>query len=361
LLPDEKAEVFGLDHPFLDEIARDVVDVCLHPNAGDFVICGWHRGAPYYTFPIENGSHAGPGPEETRAFAVLPEDTVLPVQDRDYLRPYDLRRAAQHHLGYAEIESPSHDIRAVVRAKSVRIMTYNVHSCVGMDGKAAPERIARVIARYKPDIVALQELDVERQRTGGIDQAQRIARLLQMKFHFHPAIHLEEERYGDAILTHLPMRLVRAGALPGLRKMPSLEPRGALWASIEVDGTEIQVLNTHLGLMARERRAQMDELLGNSWLGHPDCHGAVVFCGDLNALPSSAVCRRLGRLLTDVQVEVNAHRPKATFFTRFPSLRIDHIYVDRETEVLHVEVPNSALTRLASDHLPLIANICIAS
>jgi endonuclease/exonuclease/phosphatase family metal-dependent hydrolase len=83
-----------------------------------------------------------------------------------------------------------------------------------------------------------------------------------MEFHFHPTLHLEEERYGDAILTHLPQRLVKAGALPGLAGKPHLEPRGALWVTIELHGKEIQIINTHLGLFPRERMAKREAVLG---------------------------------------------------------------------------------------------------
>jgi endonuclease/exonuclease/phosphatase family metal-dependent hydrolase len=107
----------------------------------------------------------------------------------------------------------------------LRILTYNVHRCLGIDGKLLPARIAEVIASCEPDIVALQELDVGRVRTGGVDQAHAIAHELGMTFHFQPALRVMEERYGDAILTARPSRLVRAGALPGLAGVPYLEPR----------------------------------------------------------------------------------------------------------------------------------------
>ena len=98
----------------------------------------------------------------------------------------------------------------------VRLATYNVHRCVGTDRRLDVERVAGVIAACNADIVALQELDVGRRRTGHVDQAHRLAELLRMKSHFHPAMYVEEERYGDAILTALPERLVRTGGLPGL-------------------------------------------------------------------------------------------------------------------------------------------------
>jgi endonuclease/exonuclease/phosphatase family metal-dependent hydrolase len=299
-------------------------------------------------------------PQETNAFALLPADAPLPERKNDFLRPRDLRRAALHLLGHEEqvpIARPQRRVGASVN--SLRIMTYNVHSCIGMDGKLAPDRIARVIARANPDVVALQELDVGRARTEGIDQAHRIARYLEMDFHFHPAIHIEEERYGDAILTHLPMRLVKADALPGPPELPRLERRGALWVAIDLGDQEVQIMNTHLGLLARERMLQVNALLGAEWLEHQQCRGRVILCGDFNALPSSAASRRLRSRLNDVQIEAESHRPRSTFIGRFPTARIDHVFVDSELEVGDVTVPESELARVASDHLPLVVDVRI--
>ena len=133
-------------------------------------------------------------------------------------------------------------------------MSYNVHGCAGMDGCISTERIARVIARYNPDIIALQELDVGRLRSGKIDQAEMIARKLEMKYHFHPAFRWKDEQYGNAILSRYPMALIKSGSLPILAdKRRQHEPRGVLWVSVEFEGKKIQVFNTHLSLWPRER------------------------------------------------------------------------------------------------------------
>jgi len=127
--------------------------------------------------------------------------------------------------------------------------------------------------------------------------------------------------------------------------------------AIKLDGIEYQVLNTHLGLLPRERRVQAEALLGSDWLGHPECRGPVVLCGDFNALPSSPVCRQLRTRLPDAQLELESHKPRRTFFGRFPTARIDHIFVDPAIEVLDIEVPDTELARVASDHLPLITEL----
>jgi endonuclease/exonuclease/phosphatase family metal-dependent hydrolase len=358
-LPEQAGEVFGSQHPFLPELGVDVVALCHHPNAGQFVLSGWRTEGRPLTFPTEHGAHAGPGTEETRAFALLPADAPIPRGQRRYLRPGALREAALHHLGRQPLPATARPTRKLARRNTVRVMTYNVHSCVGMDGVLSTERIARVIAQCRPDIVALQELDVGRSRTNAVDQAQAIADELKMEFHFHPALRLEEELYGDAVLSRWPLRLVRAGGLPGLSGRGDLEPRGALWVAVDMEGQEIQFLNTHFGLLSQERLAQAEALLGELWLGHPDCRDPVVLCGDFNAIPASRAYRRLRQRLRDAQLALNGHRPKRTFFSRYPVNRIDHIFVGQQIEVLDIDVPRTDLIRMASDHLPLVADIQI--
>jgi endonuclease/exonuclease/phosphatase family metal-dependent hydrolase len=238
-----------------------------------------------------------------------------------------------------------------------RIMTYNVHSCVGVDEKLDVDRIADVIAQSRPDIVALQELDVGRMRTGGVDQAHAIAERLGMSFHFNCALKVEEEQYGDAILTALPMRKVRIGSLPTLPRVRGLEPRGAVWVAIDIGGVEVQVLNTHLGLIPLEQRLQVNALLGPDWLGHADCRDPTILIGDFNATSRYGVYRSLAQRLRDAQYD----RPRSglrqtipTFPSRFPVLRIDHMFVSQGVEVTDLHAPSGALPRQASDHLPLV-------
>jgi endonuclease/exonuclease/phosphatase family metal-dependent hydrolase len=217
-----------------------------------------------------------------------------------------------------------------------------------------PARIAEVIDHCKPDIAALQEVDVGRARTGGVDQARLVAAHLRMTSHFHPALHLEDEKYGDAILTALPSRVVRAGPLPSIG-----EARGAIWMSVDVGGVELQVINTHLGLWPRERMQQVTTLLGPGWFGSPACKAAPsILIGDFNAVPASAAYRTVARQARDVQLHGKA-RPKPTFPSRFPLLRLDHIFVGNGIIPIEAEVHSNFQARTASDHLPLLARIAL--
>jgi endonuclease/exonuclease/phosphatase family metal-dependent hydrolase len=230
----------------------------------------------------------------------------------------------------------------------LRILTYNVHSCRGRGGRPDPRRIADVIASAEPDVIALQELDVGRMRTGGIDQAHTIAQHLRVLAHFHPALHVDEEKYGDAILTALPSRVIKADQLPSLG-----EPRGAIWVEVLIGNVQLQMVNTHFGLRRRERMIQAATLSGNDWLGSPACanHPAVL-AGDFNAVPRS---RAYGILAEGLSRQVLTIPARATFPARFPILRLDHVFANRRARIIRYEVIDTPLARSASDHLPLLA------
>jgi endonuclease/exonuclease/phosphatase family metal-dependent hydrolase len=348
-LPRDAARVLGPLHAFPEECGRDLVAACHHAHAGDFVIAGWRpRGKPI-TFVWENGAHGGPGYDETHAFGLFPANAPLPHVP--YLRYHQIREAALHVRG-----TPSAP-RAFPRRRAVgepvlRVMTYNIHGCGGMDGKVSAARIARVIAQHEPDIVALQECYGARRG----DQARAIAAELKDAYHFPVDLTVLQDDYGNAIISVPKMRLVKAGKLPTLPGR-SIEIRGAIWAAVEFAGAEIHFMNTHLGLYAVERQRQAEALIGPEWLGSESCGSAAILCGDFNAFPSSTVYRTLTGRLHEAQENAKGHRPRNTFFGRHPVFRIDHVFCSPGFKTVKVEVPRNHLTRLASDHLPIVAEL----
>jgi endonuclease/exonuclease/phosphatase family metal-dependent hydrolase len=243
--------------------------------------------------------------------------------------------------------------------RQVRIMTYNVHRCLGADGAIAPTRIAEVILRYEPDVVALQELDIGHARTGHADQPELIARAVQMRHEFFPAVEAAHERYGDAILSRFPLSLIRAGPLPTMALQPRLERRGALWVQVDCHGVPLQLLNTHLGLGRSERLAQVEALMGREWLGDQTCMPPRVFCGDFNTWPGTLAYGRLRQVLHNAQDRGRHTWWRNTFPSRCPMVCIDHVLHSPDLRVRSVQVPRTRLTRVASDHLPVLVELAL--
>ena len=353
-LPEEAEKVVDPSHPFLKDVAKDLVELCHHPDAGELLMFGWRKGPKSLTFHDEQGSHAGPGPEETSGFALLPADALSRFFGEN-IYTEDLRQAALRSLKRGERGVPRVLETDAPPVSILRIMTYNVHSCMGRDGKISPGRIARVISRHHPDIIALQELNTIK----GSHQAEIIADILAMTFHFHPSFLVKEREHGNAILSRFPMRSMRAGTLPKLPRNPLLEPRGAQWVEIDCDGKKIHFFNTHLSLFSREGLMQTEALMGKEWIGSPECEGFVIFCGDLNASPGSKICRHIGRTLKNAQFELSHHHPLKTLPSFFPLGLVDHVFIGPGIKVKNIEVPRTELEKISSDHLPLIVDVQI--
>jgi endonuclease/exonuclease/phosphatase family metal-dependent hydrolase len=126
---------------------------------------------------------------------------------------------------------------------------------------------------------------------------------------------------------------------------------------IDVGGNALQVITTHLGTSPRERNDQISALVGPDWLKDPRCQGAVVLCGDFNFAPGSAPHRLVCQSLRDAQLVLKEHHPRRTWFSPFPLARIDHVFVNEFVQVRRIDVPRTRLSRIASDHLPLVVDL----
>ena len=341
--------------PLRQEIARDLVTLAENLNSGDLILLGWSPGREPWTFAMERGAHGDLGPEETQGFALLPARTWLPAGTDHFIRPSALRQAALTHLGREE--NPRNPRTAPSGQAGFRIMTYNVHGCGGMDGRVSPRRVTRVVNTYAPEIVALQEMDLGRRRSRAENQVELIARALDMHYEFCPTVTLGEEHYGHALLSVWPMEVVKRSRLPADPRRARPEPRAALWVRLTINGERLNVITTHLGLGIEERRLQMQALLGPEWLGGIPDDEPVLFCGDCNMLPASVPYRQITARLRDIQLTKPRHRPLSTFSTTRPMARLDYIFASAHFAAKDIQVPRTDLTRVTSDHFPLVADL----
>ena len=365
-LPEHAAEVLGKTHPFLAEVTQDLIALCFHPDAGDIVFSGWNPDGQPLSFPMENGAHCGPGFEETRGFLLVPDrirrwhHARMPATGTR-VRGEDLRKIALHFLGRdgTREERVAERLRRE-RELPLRVMTYNIHSCVGLDGKIRPERVARVIKQFDPDIIAVQEVDCHRLRSRDLDQAQLIADHLRMTHVFQAMFEEQRERYGIALFSRHPLTKIRADFLTEADPRLFREARGAIWVKIEPEGGKpFHFINTHFGLGRAERMRQAQELVSERWLGSIGSDEPVVIAGDFNSGPRSKALRPLRDRYRDVQLVAPGHVPVPTFSSVCPVVRIDHVFVSEHFTVEGVDRPLSPVARIASDHLPLCAELTL--
>ena len=241
----------------------------------------------------------------------------------------------------------------------LRVATYNVHGCVGLDRQCSESRIAEVIASTSADIVGLQELHLGRSRSSHADQAALIAAQLGWKYHFHPAMRRGEEQYGNAIVSRFPITLKRADEMPGVAPWYCREKRIAIWMQADTALGPVHIINSHFGLGRTERRLQAELLAGPAWLGSIAPDEPAILLGDFNSVRSSRAHRLIGGQLRDVRTLVLPARAFRTFPTRLPCLAVDHIFANAALHPIQLSVYRAPLARLASDHFPLVCELTL--
>jgi endonuclease/exonuclease/phosphatase family metal-dependent hydrolase len=226
----------------------------------------------------------------------------------------------------------------------IRVATYNVHACVGPDGRHDPDRVASVIAELDADVVALQEFTYPASVALETRAPVVLTTLDQYECALGPTRQSVTHCFGNALLTRHPIVDVHRIDLSMQRR----EPRGAIAATIDVGGATLHVLAAHLGLRVRERRYQVRQILD-----YLDSVRSTLFVvlGDFNDwLPGRSVAHvlddRLGR----------PPRPRS-FPVFWPAVALDRIWVHPARALRSMAVHSTPTARRASDHLPVVAEI----
>jgi endonuclease/exonuclease/phosphatase family metal-dependent hydrolase len=230
------------------------------------------------------------------------------------------------------------------RPPTLRVATYNVHACVGSDGRHDPDRVATVIGELDAGIVALQEFTYP----ASVAIETRMPVTLTMVDAYEcvlgPTRRTVTECFGNALLTRHRIVDVHRFDLSTERR----EPRGAIAATIDVGGTIVHVLAAHLGLRVRERRFQVRQIL--DYLDSVR-HSLVVVLGDFNDwLPGRSVVHVLDDRLGQPP------RP-ASFPVHWPIVALDRIWVNPMRALRSIVTHATPTARLASDHFPVVADI----
>lgn len=221
------------------------------------------------------------------------------------------------------------------------VATWNVHRCVGLDGRRSVDRVAAVIREIAADVVALQEVEC-----AGAEKPSPLATLAAATGLAAVPGPIDERRrggFGNALLTHLPVRQRRNHNL----SVPRREARAALDVELDLGARCARVIATHLGLVGEERTQQVMQLLS---ILDEEPASATLLLGDFNEWRPSD--RRLAPLHRHLGLP--PLRP-ATFPATRPLAALDRVWCRPHSALLHVRAHASRLARAASDHLPLVA------
>ena len=228
----------------------------------------------------------------------------------------------------------------------MRIATYNVHKCRGLDGRVRPERIAKVIAALDADVVALQEILH--------DQAQQLASELNHSYCFGENRQIRKQAYGNAALSRLAFGEIKNYDLT----FRGQERRGVLRSDIKLgDDRVLHFFNVHLGTAFMERRYQGRELIGPRVLAQLGLTGPRVIVGDFNEWTHGLCTTLMSAQFAAADLKRFA-RSARTYPGILPMMNLDHIYFDRTMELKSLELFRSRPALIASDHLPLVAEFC---
>jgi len=231
-----------------------------------------------------------------------------------------------------------------------RICSWNVHECVGTDGRRDAARVAGVLREIDADVVVLQEVHADAERGGEFDQATYLAESTALHGVAGPTLERRGGRYGNLLLTRLRVEHVKRHDI----SVPGREPRGAIDAVLEAAAGPLRVVATHLGLGRFERSWQAQRLLET--VGDPkESSRTLVVVGDWNEWVPWGRALRLARL------RFGPHPAPATFPSWRPVLALDRVFVSPRGALVDVRIHRGPEARRASDHLPLVATLAPAT
>lgn len=282
---------------------------------------------------------------------------ILRIQRPITRRAFAYSRAFLSVLGVASVLFVA-SFRATAADKpadppaTLRVLCYNIHYGQGMDGKYDVARLAEVIKKVKPDLVALQEIDVGVERSGREHQIRRLGELTGMASRYGPTQHYQGGLYGNGVLSRLPILDVVIHPLPYTEATEKLVtyPRGCIAVTVRgPDGKPLRFISTHFQHNVPEDRLAEAKAI-NRLFAEGEDQTSTILCGDMNATPDSEPMKELHKKWTNAINDPAA--PSAP--SRNPRSRIDYILYrpEKAFRILKTEVIDETM---ASDHRPVFA------
>lgn len=232
----------------------------------------------------------------------------------------------------------------------IRVVTYNVHKCRGLDGKVRPDRIVKVLREIDADIIGLQEVLSIPKLAREDDQVRFLADELKLNFCVGENRKLKGGAYGNVILSRLPIENSRNYDI----SVRWREQRGCLRADLGIGENLLHVFNVHFGTDFLERRRQVRKLIDSKVLHNEELHGHRIVLGDFNEWTRGLTSRMLSENFNSVDIRRFLKRPR-TYPGVLPLVHLDHIYFEQGLELVDLKLYRTRTSLIASDHLPLVA------
>jgi endonuclease/exonuclease/phosphatase family metal-dependent hydrolase len=234
---------------------------------------------------------------------------------------------------------------------NIRIATYNVHKCRGLDRRVRPDRIAQILCELDADVIALQEVIADAGGQSELNQPQFIAsRLGNYVVYFGEVRTHRGAPYGNTILSRLPVDSSQSYDLTRRGR----ERRGCLRTDVRCGSQLLHIFNVHLGTSFFERRHQGRNLISTDVLGSKDLSAPSIVVGDFNEWTRGLATRLMSKHFRSVEARLHLKR-RRTYPGVLPLFHLDHFYFDERLELLSAELVRTKLTKIASDHLPMVA------
>ena len=214
-----------------------------------------------------------------------------------------------------------------------------------------PGRIIDVLRSIDADVLALQE--VVGAGPGGSGQAEEIGAALGMGWIMGPVRQLRKHLFGNVVLSRFPIAHHSQYDL----SWRTCEARGSQRVDLDLgDGRLLHVYNVHLGTAVLERRYQAPRLA--AFVHDHRVPGPKIILGDFNEWLRGLATQTLSAQFKSIDIRAHLRR-RRTYPGIFPVLHLDHIYYEGAVEVRGVELVRTRRALMASDHLPLVANLSI--
>ena len=244
---------------------------------------------------------------------------------------------------------------SLLESNNLRVMSYNIHHGLGIDGKLDLNRIARLINNWGPDLIALQEVDNMTSRSNFMNETDTLASRTNMYSVFGKNVEVFGGEYGNAVLSKYPIVHSENRKLP---RDGNSEQRGilAVWIQLKYKDDLTVFISTHFDHREKETERLKSVEKIKFWIDRGDFGDDLIIAGDLNDTPSSKAILKINSFCDGS----NQSKYYKTYPSQNPVKQIDYVYTYKKGKYL-IDDYHVVDAPIFSDHLPIVCDMIYSS